>query len=141
MLTHLRRGSLCAIALATGLALPSLAFAQSPPPPPSSAPESAPSSGEPTVRGLDRLSPEDRAQAERNLQRWREMSPEQRQRAVDNYRQWQSLSPEERQTARQNDQRLRRMSPADRARVQEGSATGDSSRECAAAALGSSPAI
>jgi len=72
-----------------------------------------------TVRGLDRLSPEDRAQAERNLQKWREMTPEQRQRAVDNYRQWQSLSPEERQTARQNDQRLRRMSPADRARVQE----------------------
>src|SRR5215471_13377548 len=101
MLTHLRRGSLCAIALAAGLVLPALALAQSPPPP--SAPESAPSSGEPTVRGLDRLSPEDRAQAERNLQKWREMSPEQRQRTLENYRQWQNLSPEERQTARQND--------------------------------------
>ena len=111
MLTDVSRGWLAALVLAACLASPAIALAQAPSP---QLPQESPGqSGEPAIRGLDRLSPEERAQAERNLQKWKEMTPEQRQRTLENYRQWQSLSPEERQVARQNDQRLRRMAPAD----------------------------
>ena len=113
MLREVSRGWLAALVLTACLASPAVVSAQAP------SQESPAQSGEPAIRGLDRLSPEERAQAERNLQKWKEMTPEQPQRPLENDRQWQSLSPEERQVARQNDQRLRRMAPADRARVQE----------------------
>ena len=55
------------VAAVLGLAAP--ATAQAPPPPPAA---DAP------VQGLERLSPEERAVAERNLERWRAMTPERR---------------------------------------------------------------
>src|SRR6266853_2041947 len=79
-----------ALVLAVCLAVPAVTLAQAPPPPRSTAPAQP---DDPPVRGLERLSPEERAQAERNLQRWREMTPEQRQRTQENYRQWKNLSP------------------------------------------------
>src|SRR3989442_13939179 len=54
------------------------------------------------VRGLDRLTPEERAQAEKNLERGRQLSPGQRQRALENYQHWKSLTPGGRQGARPN---------------------------------------
>src|ERR1041384_3284190 len=109
MLRNVSRGWLAALVLTACLASPVVVSAQAPSPPPQQ--ESPVQPADPAIRGLHRLSPEERGQAERNLQKWKEMTPEQRQRTLENYRQWQSLSPEERQVARQNDQRLRRMAP------------------------------
>ena len=76
MLTDRSYGWLPALALAACLAVPTGARAQAPASPPTTAP--APPGAAP-VRGLERLSPEERTQAERNLQRWKGMTPEQRQ--------------------------------------------------------------
>lgn len=83
-MTPRRRGLVRLIALGLGVVmwLGGAAFAQAPPPP----------SGAP-IQGLERLSPEERAVAERNLERWRGMTAEQRERALENYRHWKSLSP------------------------------------------------
>jgi len=51
----------------------------------------------PAIEGLDKLTPEERAIAERNLERWQRLTPEERARALENYRQWRSMSPEERE--------------------------------------------
>jgi hypothetical protein len=50
----------------------------------------------PAIQGLDKLTPEERAIAERNLERWQRLTPEERQRALENYRHWKSMTPEER---------------------------------------------
>src|SRR6266852_5864957 len=63
--------------------------------------ELAPRTSESEVRGLERL------------------TPEERQRALENYQHWKSLTPGERQAARQNLQRLRNMPPSERARIME----------------------
>src|SRR5207247_9811174 len=42
----------------------------------------------PPIEGMDRLSPEERAVAQRNLERWQKMTPEARQNVPDRYRQW-----------------------------------------------------
>jgi len=63
------------------------------------------------VPGLDKLTPEERALAERNLERWQKLTPEQRARALENYRRWKSMTPEEREAARENYQRLHKLSP------------------------------
>ena len=55
---------LLALVVAAVLGLAAPATAQAPPPPPADAP----------VQGLERLSPEERAVAERNLERWRGMT-------------------------------------------------------------------
>src|SRR5260370_382189 len=67
----------------------------------------------PQIEGLDRLTPEERAIAERNLERWQQMTPEQRARARERWRkippeererlreQWKSATPEERERLRQ----------------------------------------
>ncbi len=78
MLTDVSRGWLVALVLTACLATPAIASAQAPSP--QLQQESPAPSGEPAIRGLDRLSPEERAQAERNLQKWKEMTPEQRHR-------------------------------------------------------------
>src|SRR3989442_101733 len=49
--------------------------------------EQAPRTSESEVRGLDRLTPEERAQAEKNLERWRQLSPEQRKHLREQARQ------------------------------------------------------
>src|SRR5215470_624907 len=115
MLTDVSRGWLAAFTLAACLASPAIARAQAPPP---AQQEPTAPSGDASVRGLDRLSPEDRAQAERNLQKWRAMTPEQRQRTLENYRQWQSLSPEEQQQIRERLQRYQTMTPEQRERFE-----------------------
>lgn len=69
------------------------------------------------IQGLDRLSPEERAVAEKNLERWRSLPPEERQRILNNYQQWNQLSPEERKAARQNFQRFQRLKPEERQRI------------------------
>ena len=71
----------------------------------------------PAVQGLDQLSPEERALAERNLERWKRLTPEERQRALENYRHWKSMTPEEREAARQNYRRFRQLTPDQRAQV------------------------
>ena len=48
-------------------------------------PESAWGQSKP-LPGLEKLSPEERAVAERNLERWRSLSPEERARVLENYR-------------------------------------------------------
>ncbi len=74
-------------------------------------------SQEPRAGGSERLSPDERAVVERNLERWKQLSPEERQRALENYRQWKAMSPAERQTVRENFQRFRQMPPQAKARV------------------------
>jgi len=69
------------------------------------------------VPGLDKLTPEERALAERNLERWQKLTPEQRTRALENYRRWKSMTPEEREAARENYQRFHKLSREERARV------------------------
>ena len=82
MLREVSRGWLAALVLTACLASPAVVSAQAPSRPPQQ--ESPAQSGDPAIRGLDRLSPEERAQAERNLQKWKEMTPEQRQRTLEN---------------------------------------------------------
>ena len=48
------------------------------------------------IQGLEKLTPEERAIAERNLERWQKLTPEERARALENYRRWKSMTPEER---------------------------------------------
>ena len=69
----------------------------------------------PAVQGLDKLTPEERAIAERNLEKWQRLTPEERARALENYRQWRSMTPEERDAARQNYRRFRQLTPEQRA--------------------------
>ena len=69
------------------------------------------------VQGLDNLTPEERALAERNLERWQWLSPEERARALENYRRWKSMTPEEREAARQNYRRFRQLTPDQRAQI------------------------
>ena len=45
----------------------------------------------PQIEGLERLTPEERGIAERNLERWRSLSPEERARVLENYRHWKSM--------------------------------------------------
>src|SRR5260370_37496599 len=71
----------------------------------------------PQIEGLDRLTPEERAIAERNLERWQRMTPEQRARALESYRRWTSMTPEERQAARQTCQRCSQLPPEGKARL------------------------
>ena len=66
MLSDVSRGWLAALSLTACLASPAVVSAQGPSPPPQQ--EAPAPSGEPAIRGLDRLSPVERAQAERNLQ-------------------------------------------------------------------------
>ena len=86
------------------------AWGQAPPPPP-------PAQGAPPMQGLEQLTPEERAVAERNLQRWQRLTPEERARALENYRRWQSMTPEERESARQNYRRFRQLRPDERAQI------------------------
>ena len=74
-------------------------------------------SSPPAIQGLDKLSPEERALAERNLERWQRMTPEERARALENYRHWRSMTPEEREAARQNYRRFRQLTPDQRAQI------------------------
>ena len=69
------------------------AAAQTPPPPPPAA--GAPGAPGASIQGLERLSPEERAIAERNLERWRNMTPEQRQQAREQIRQRRLERPRE----------------------------------------------
>jgi len=65
----------------------------------------------PPIEGMDRLSPEERAVVQRNLERWQKMTPDERQRVLDRYREWQQLSPGQRQSARQNFKRFQALPP------------------------------
>ena len=76
---------LTAIALLAGGAL-EVAFGQTPP-----------------IEGMDRLSPDERATAQRNLERWQKMSPEERAQAREHVRQ----QRQQRQQQRQQGQRER----------------------------------
>jgi hypothetical protein len=71
-----RRGLSALVLLGAILAFADLpvAWGQQPPPP--------------AIQGLDKLTPEERALAERNLERWQRLSPEERARALVYYRQW-----------------------------------------------------
>src|SRR5207253_1664740 len=73
----------------------------------------------PQIEGLEKLSPEERAIAERNLERWRSLSPEERARVLENYRHWKSMSPEERNAAKESFKRYRALPPDERARTRE----------------------
>jgi hypothetical protein len=90
---------LVALLLAVALTLPAWARAQAPPPAPDA-----------PIQGLERLSPEERAVAERNLERWRNMTPEQRERMDRNLERWRNMTPEQRQQAREQ-MRQRRPGP------------------------------
>src|SRR3989449_10869183 len=59
------------------------------------------------MEGLEKLSPEERAIAERNLERWRSLSPEERARVVENYRPWKTMSPEEQRRPRESFEQLK----------------------------------
>ena len=61
------------------------------------------------IQGLENLTPEERAIAERNLERWQKLTPEERARALENYRHWKSMTPEERESARQSYKRFRHL--------------------------------
>jgi len=71
-----------------------------------------------TPEGLDRLSPEQRALVERNLERWQKLSPEEQRRLLDHYQHWKSMTPAERQAGRETMQRFRQLPPAERQRIQ-----------------------
>src|SRR2546422_781511 len=74
------------------------------------------------MEGLEKLSPEERAIAERNLERWRSLSPEERERVTKNYERWKNMSPEERAHKRKEHEaheRWRRMPPEERERLRE----------------------
>src|SRR3972149_9946590 len=58
------------------------------------------------IPGLEKLTPEERAIAEKNFERWQKLTPEERARALENYRHWKSMTPEERQGGRANQQRF-----------------------------------
>src|SRR2546423_11045084 len=73
--------------------------------------EQAPRTSESEVRGLERLTPEERAQAEKNLEKWRPLSPEQRHPAPEDYQHWKTLTPGDRQAARPNPPRPRDQPP------------------------------
>src|SRR5258708_38876752 len=66
------------------------------------------------IQGLEKLTPEERALAERNPERWQKLTPEERTRALENYRPWKSMSPEERDAARQNHRRVPPPAPGPR---------------------------
>ena len=69
------------------------------------------------IQGLEKLTPEERAVAERNLERWQKLTPEERTRALENYRHWKSMTPEEREAARQNYRRFRQLSPEQKSQI------------------------
>ena len=71
-----RRGLLLALAMLSVVLTTEIAWAQT----------SAP------VQGLDKLTPEERALAERNLERWQRLTPEERGRGLENYRRRKSIS-------------------------------------------------
>jgi len=98
------RQRLCVLVAAVWLMVAGVAIAESPQP-------------ESEIQGLERLTPEERATAERQLDRWRRMTPAERERARRNFEQWKRMTPEERAAARERFHRFRRMSPAERARV------------------------
>ena len=65
----------------------------------------------PPIEGMDRLSPEERGVAQRNLERWQKMSPEERAQAREQVRQQRQQQRQqlrqERQQQRQQHQRER----------------------------------
>jgi len=69
------------------------------------------------MEGLEKLSPEERAIAERNLERWRSLSPEERARVVENYRHWKSMSAEEQRAARESFKRFKALPRDEKARI------------------------
>src|SRR2546425_512551 len=66
--------------------------------------------------GLENLTPEERAVAERNLERWQRMTPEERERITRNWERWRKMTPEERQQLRE---RWRHMTPEEREQLRE----------------------
>ena len=66
------------------------------------------------VQSWDQMSPQERDEARRNYERYRNLPPNQ-QRAVErNYDRWQQLPPQEKDRLRGNYQRYREMSPEQR---------------------------
>ncbi len=76
-----------------------------------------PSPGE-ALRGLEFLTPEERARVQENWERWKQLPPEERQRIRENLRRWREMTPQERQ-------RLREELRARRQRPQPGQRPGD----------------
>jgi hypothetical protein len=58
-----------------------------------------------------RMTPEEKAQVERNYQRWQSLPPNEQQRLRKEWQYWQNLPPERRQQLRQRFQQFRELPP------------------------------
>ena len=67
-----------------------------------------------------RLSPEDRARARRNYERFQQLPEKDRDQIHERYQRWQNLQPEQRERLRENYESYRGLDPADRQRFEEG---------------------
>jgi len=69
------------------------------------------------MEGLEKLSPEERAIAERNLEGGAASRPRERARVVENYRHWKSMSAEEQRAAKESFKRFKTLQPDEKARI------------------------
>jgi hypothetical protein len=67
-----------------------------------------------------RLSPEQRARARRNYERFQQLPEKDRERIEQRYRRWQRLEPEQRERMRENYESYRGLDPAERERFEKG---------------------
>jgi hypothetical protein len=67
-----------------------------------------------------RLSPEDRARARQNYERFQQLPEKDRERIHERYQRWQNLQPEQRERLRENYESYRGLDPTERERFEQG---------------------
>lgn len=67
-----------------------------------------------------RLSPEERAKARRNYERFQQLPEKDREQIHERYQRWQNLQPEQREQLRENYESYRGLNPTERERFENG---------------------